>query len=128
MIFLSSIPRSGSTLLTSLLNQRPDTYATPTSNLCDTIGAAVQCWEQNPTTKASNGNKQDILRIIKGITDSRYETKKTVFDKSRMVDHSNGGIGDGLTVNRSLPTQIGTLTTWITSTNSTWHSGGIKTP
>ena len=67
MIFLSSLPRSGSTLLTSLLNQRPDTYASPTSNLCDTMGAAVQAWEQNPTTKASGGTQKDLIRILKGI-------------------------------------------------------------
>jgi len=83
MIFLSSIPRSGSTLLTSLLNQRPDVYASPTSNLCDTMGAAVKAWEQNPTTKASDGKQEDLIRILQGIQDSRYDTDKLVFDKSR---------------------------------------------
>jgi len=83
MIFLASIPRSGSTLLTSLLNQRPDVYASPTSNLCDTMGAAVQMWEQNPITKASNGKEDDIIRILQGIQSNRYDTDKLVFDKGR---------------------------------------------
>lgn len=83
MIFLASLPRSGSTLLTSLLNQRPDVYASPTSNLCDTMGAAVQAWEENPTTKASSGSEDDILRILKGIQSNRYDTDKMVFDKGR---------------------------------------------
>ena len=83
MIFLSGIPRSGSTLLTSLLNQRPDTYASPTSNLCDTMGAAVQAWESNPTTKAQGGSKRDLRRILKSIADARYDTDKLVFDKGR---------------------------------------------
>jgi hypothetical protein len=83
MIFLSSLPRSGSTLLTSLLNQRPDTYASPTSNLFDTMGAAVQMWEQNPTTQASSGKQEDIVRILEGIMTNRYDTDKIVFDKSR---------------------------------------------
>jgi len=83
MIFLASLPRSGSTLLTCLLNQRPDVYASPTSNLCDTMGAAVQAWEQNPTTQASGGTKKDLVRILKGIAKSRYATKQTVFDKGR---------------------------------------------
>jgi len=83
MIFLSSLPRSGSTLLTSLLNQRPDVYASPTSNLCDTMGAAVQAWEQSPTTRASGGTKKDLYRILKGIISSRYTTKRVVFDKGR---------------------------------------------
>ena len=83
MIYLASLPRSGSTLLTSLLNQRGDTYATPTSNLSDTMGAAVREWEHNPTTKATNGTEEDLIRILKGISDSRYNTEKMVFDKSR---------------------------------------------
>ena len=80
MIFLASLPRSGSTLLTSLLNQRPDVYASPTSNLCDTMGAAVQVWEQNPMTKASAAKQEDLIRILSGIMDARYETDKMVFD------------------------------------------------
>jgi len=83
MIFLASLPRSGSTLLTSLLNQRADVYASPTSNLCDTMGAAVKMWEQNPTTKASGGKEDDIIRILQGIQSNRYDTDKLVFDKGR---------------------------------------------
>ena len=83
MIFLSSLPRSGSTLLTSLLNQRPDVYASPTSNLCDTVGAAVQAWEQNPTTQAQGGTQEDLMRIVEGIMANRYDTDKLVFDKGR---------------------------------------------
>ena len=83
MIFLSSLPRSGSTLLTSLLNQRSDVYASPTSNLCETMGAAVLAWEQNPTTQASGGTNKDLIRILKGISKSRYSTKQIVFDKGR---------------------------------------------
>ena len=83
MYFLSGLPRSGSTLLTSLLNQRPDAYASPTSNLCDTMGAAVSVWENNPTTQASGGKEEDLIRILQGIQESRYNTDKQVFDKSR---------------------------------------------
>jgi len=83
MIFLASLPRSGSTLLTSLLNQRPDVYASTTSNLCDTMGAAVRMWEENPTTQACGGNEDDIVRILRGIKNNRYDTDKLVFDKSR---------------------------------------------
>jgi len=83
MIFLSSLPRSGSTLLTSLLNQRPDVYASPTSNLCETVGAAVMSWEQNSTTQAQGGTQEDLMRIVKGIMSNRYDTDKMVFDKGR---------------------------------------------
>ena len=83
LYFLSSLHRSGSTLLASLLNQRPDVYASPTSNLCATMGAAAQTWEQNPTTKACGGEEDDIIRILRAIKNARYDTDKLVFDKSR---------------------------------------------
>jgi len=83
MIFLCSLPRSGSTLLTSLLNQRPDIYASPTSNLCYTMGAVVQMWDQAPTTTTSSAKEEDIIRILKGIQNARYDTDKLVFDKNR---------------------------------------------
>jgi len=37
LFFLSGLPRSGSTLLGSLLNQHPEIYATPTSPLADLL-------------------------------------------------------------------------------------------
>ena len=83
MIFLSSIPRSGSTLLTSLLNQRPDVYATPTSHLCNLLGAEMQMWKKHLATQAQGSKEEDLLRILKSIIDSRYDTNKLVFDKSR---------------------------------------------
>ena len=83
LYFHSSLHRSGSTLLASLLNQRPDVYASPTSNLCATMGAAAQTWEQNPTTKACGGEEDDIIRILRAIKNARYDTDKLVFDKSR---------------------------------------------
>lgn len=83
MVFLASIPRSGSTLLTSLLNQRSDTYASPTSNLCDTMGAAFVSWSENVSTKTSGATQADIDRVLKAMMDARYDTDKTVFDKWR---------------------------------------------
>ena len=81
MIFLTSLPRSGSTLLASLLNQRPDVYASHTSNLCDTMGAAVKAWGNNPETLASNGEEKDLIRMLAAMMEARYDTDKLVFDK-----------------------------------------------
>jgi hypothetical protein len=47
------------------------------------MGAAVQMWEQNPITKASGGEENDIIRILQGIQNARYDTDKLVFDKGR---------------------------------------------
>ena len=89
--FLSSLPRSGSTLLASLLNQRDDTYASPTSNLSDTMGAAATAWEQNLATKASGESETDVHLMLQGISDSKYAIRpeKYIFDKSRAWLHPN---------------------------------------
>ena len=86
MIFLSSIPRSGSTLLASLLSQRPDTYVSPTSNLGDIMGSVVASFENNPATKAGQCSKDELYRTLKGVADAKYATRKEpiVFDKGRM--------------------------------------------
>ena len=82
MIYLASLPRSGSTLLGSLLNQRDDVFASKTSNLCATLGSAIQSWERKETS-ASDGSQEDLHRILAGIADNRYDTDKLVFDKGR---------------------------------------------
>lgn len=86
MIFLSSIPRSGSTLLASLLGQRPDTYVSPTSNLGDVMGAVVGSFENNPATKAGQCGKDELYRTLKSVGEAKYADRKEplIIDKGRM--------------------------------------------
>ena len=83
--FLSGIPRSGSTLLNSLLNQRPDTYASNTSNLCDMICAFNKLWETNSTsvTAVTDGLKREECILL--LQKQRYDKidKPIILDKSR---------------------------------------------
>ncbi len=58
-------------------------YASPTSNLSDVMGGAVKVWEEEAFTKASGGEENDIIRILQGIQNARYDTDKLVFDKGR---------------------------------------------
>ena len=62
MIFLASIPRSGSTLLASLLGQRPDTYVSPTSNLDSIMGAVVTAYTESPETQAGQCGETELCR------------------------------------------------------------------
>ena len=90
MFFISSLPRSGSTLLTSLLNQRLDSYASNTSDLSDSIGSLMYLWEQN-------GGKESIIPpfsiglrdALNSVLYTRYKNvdKKYVFDKGRDWPH-----------------------------------------
>jgi len=83
--FLAGIPRSGSTLLTSLLNQRPDTYASNTSNLADMLRAFNYLWETNtasPTAQTDGLKREECVEVLK-----QYRYGKSgypiIFDKSR---------------------------------------------
>ena len=86
MYFLASIPRSGSTLLASLLGQREDTYVSPTSNLGDTLGAVTESFKENPATKASGQTHQDLYATLRSISEFKYSDRSEpiIFDKGRM--------------------------------------------
>ena len=86
MIFLASLPRSGSTLLASLLNQRSDTYVSPTSNLGEIMGAVVFSFESSLATKASQCGKNELYRTLKSVADAKYadRSESIIIDKGRM--------------------------------------------
>jgi len=86
VIFLSSIPRSGSTLLASLLGQRPDTYVSPTSNLSDIMGAVVSSFESNRATQAGQCGMDELYRTLKGVGEAKYADRiePVIIDKGRM--------------------------------------------
>ena len=81
MIFLSGIPRSCSTLLCSLLGQRPDTVVSTTSSLGTLVMKANFEWENTPNlVKHSNGSA-----VFKAMMDAYHpdQSAKYFFDKSR---------------------------------------------
>jgi hypothetical protein len=84
--FLSSMPRSGSTLLASLLGQRPDTHVSKTSNLYETLEAVYNVFQTSQTTKAAGCTNDELHRILEGIIRSKYSDidKKYIFDKDRV--------------------------------------------
>jgi hypothetical protein len=43
--FMAGLPRSGGTLLSSILNQNPDIYVSPQSTLPNTLGAAYNQYQ-----------------------------------------------------------------------------------
>lgn len=83
--FLSGLPRSGSTVLASILNQNPNLYASTTSGVIDIIGAACSAWENSPSTIAQGSNTKEIYNIIGSIIRARYKDigKPIIIDKNR---------------------------------------------
>jgi len=82
MYFLSGLPRSGSTVLAALLNQRNDIHVTPTSGLIDIFGSVVQTWENNPSIKSQKQTKEHLYETLRKLIPVRNDGKITV-DKSR---------------------------------------------
>jgi sulfotransferase len=81
--FLSGLPRSGSTVLTKLLSQNPDIFASSTSPFLDyLLPAAFQLHSIKETHSA--GHYVDVQRILSTAAFAFYDTpKKHIIDKNR---------------------------------------------
>lgn len=82
--FLSGLPRSGSTLLTAILNQNPNIYSSPTSGLIEIMGATLRSWYEK-VNEVQGRNDEELFRLLKGVMESKYENidKPIIIDKSR---------------------------------------------
>lgn len=82
--FLSGLPRSGSTLLASILNQHPEIYATPTSPMLDLLYLNEQAWRQNPSVVA-NKFEQQVVSLSEAIINGcwKHIDKPIIIDKHR---------------------------------------------
>ena len=84
-IMLSGLPRSGSTVLTSMLNQHPAIHATTTSPLADFIIITSEQWPLL-SQQIVNTPKNQTTNIIEGIIDGTYKhiDKPNIIDKNRL--------------------------------------------
>lgn len=82
--FLSGLPRSGSTVLTAILNQNPDVYVTPTSPLLDQLIENQNIWHNLQTVKA-NPEPQQLTNITRRMIDAMWEHRpeSIIIDKNR---------------------------------------------
>lgn len=82
--FLSGLPRSGSTLLSSILNQNPQVYSGPNSPMC---GMTVKLEQSILASEQYNAfPKPHVLPpVICGVLENYYSdiNKPIIFDKSR---------------------------------------------
>lgn len=67
MFFLSGLPRSGSTVLAAILNQRRDIKVTPTSGLISIFGSVVQAWENDPSRVAQGQGKEHLYFMLRSL-------------------------------------------------------------
>ena len=84
-IMLSGIPRSGSQVLSSMLNQHPEIYASTTSPVADLVGIIGDQW---PTISQAlvDPHPKQYSNIMLGAIDGAYKhiDKQTIVDKNRL--------------------------------------------
>jgi sulfotransferase len=82
--FLSGLPRSGSTVLASILNQHPEIHVTPTSPLLDLLYLNEQNYRSNPSVIA-NPTHTSYESISKSIIEGTWKhvNKPIIVDKHR---------------------------------------------
>lgn len=84
-IFLSGLPRTGSTVLASMLNQHPDIHATTTSPVADLISITINNWNDISGAVLDQPPEQygNILgAIISG--SHKHIEKNIIVDKNRL--------------------------------------------
>ena len=82
--FIAGLPRSGSTLLTSLLSQNPSIYGAPVSGLCGIVYGVNTNWDKIEFHKEVP-NEEAKIRVLRAMLD-RYHAgtdKPIVIDKER---------------------------------------------
>lgn len=84
-IFLSGIPRSGSQVLSSLLNQHPLMHSTTTSPVADLVSIVDENWP-NLARQIVNPNAGQHGNIIRSVLNGAYEhvEKPIIVDKNRL--------------------------------------------
>jgi len=85
LVVLSGLPRSGSTILTSLLNQHPKLYATTTSPVLGMILNFYNHWEPQTVAQLQDKNEKQRMNMVAAMVRAAHEhvEKPMVIDKNR---------------------------------------------
>lgn len=80
--FMAGLPRSGGTLMSSILNQNPDIYVSPQSVLPNTLGAAYNQYSSKENKDADQWD--NIYRVMEMIIPTFYSGReeKYIIDKN----------------------------------------------
>ena len=80
--FMAGLPRSGGTLLSSILNQNPDIYVSPQSTLPNTLGAAYNQYQSKENKDYDQF--QNIYNVMETIIPTFYSanSEKYIIDRN----------------------------------------------
>ena len=96
---MSGLPRSGSTLLTALLNQNPEIYASTNSPLLDTIHYTEEYLLHNSEQYKAHPKPECAHNVLSSIPENYYfnTPQNIIIDKSRGWVNQIGHIQDYIT-------------------------------
>jgi sulfotransferase len=82
--FMAGLPRSGSTLLSAILNQNPDIYVTPSADISFSILSIYET-SKSPESYNAGFTPESYKEIIKSIPDMFYQhiDKPYIIDRNR---------------------------------------------
>jgi sulfotransferase len=85
LVMLSGLPRSGSTVLTSLLNQHPKLHATTTSPVLGMLLNFSNNWEGQVIHQIEDRDEKQKINMVRGMLKGAHEhfNKPIVIDKNR---------------------------------------------
>jgi sulfotransferase len=81
--YLAGLPRSGSTLLASVMNENPDVFVSSSSPLCNVLYHSHRLWQAQIALKA-NPNQLAVHNSLSAIVPAFYadRTEKLIVDKA----------------------------------------------
>lgn len=87
--FYAGMPRSGATVLASILSQNPDVYVTSNTSLYDVLYAANKAWSEAPTV-ISHPMPEQMLNTNRAIIDAMWKHREEpiIIDRNRSWAHS----------------------------------------
>jgi sulfotransferase len=82
--YLAGLPRSGNTLLSSILNQNPEIYSSPLSPVCDYLWSFDGILSTHENIVLS-GDRESSFSVIKNIFNNYYSDidKSIIFDRNK---------------------------------------------
>lgn len=89
LVFLTGLPRSGSTVLSNILGMHPQIHATPTSPLASIVEAMRQSWSQDPALLAQlDTHSEQVQRRLARATRAFMEAWSSDTEHPVTVDKS----------------------------------------
>jgi hypothetical protein len=87
--FFVGLPRSGGTLLSSILNQNPDVHVASTTAMFEVLKSVDETWHKTPTMIAHPIPEQ-LKNITKAVIDSMWvhRSEPIIIDRNRVWGHN----------------------------------------